>query len=310
MRSSDSILFRALALAAVADWLIGRTLTRGAVFMPKSPTMVTVFQLLGLVGQFAFTLTGLLAIIAMGWLTWHMRRERRGALSLILTTLLAFSILSIFVPSGDWSNVAYHVLVLVAIALLGATARDSRVWIFPGIALGLAQLYQTSAALSSAFHLSEPLPLTLLWFALGELFVVASGFALWWISARGRSRGWMWLIATLAAIAFAGIYLVNPSITAMLAIWSIGLTLYLPMPLYAFSLLLTVLTMIVWLRENAGAGWAIPLLAASGYAPQISTEVFLSIVAVWLLARVPVSQVETTPASQSPLRNLAHNPSG
>ncbi len=310
MRSSESILLRGLALASVADWLIGRTLTRGAVYMPKSPSMVVVFQLLGLVGQFAFTLTGLLALLAIGWLAWQMRREGRAALSFILIALLAISLLFVFVPTGDWGNVAYHLLVLGAMVLLGATARESRVWIFPGIALGLAQLYQTSAALSSALHLSELLPFTLLWFFLGEFFVVASGFAFWWISARGRARWWMWLIATLAALMFSGIYLVNPSITAMIAIWSMGLTLYLPMPLYAFSLLLTVLTMIVWLRENERAGWAIPLLAASGYAPQISTEVFLSIIALWLLTRVPLLKVETPPFSQSPLRNLAHNPSG
>jgi len=64
-------LFRWLTLAALADWLITRTLTRSAIFMPKSPPVIAVYQALTVIGQLAFTLTALVALIVIGWIAFH-----------------------------------------------------------------------------------------------------------------------------------------------------------------------------------------------------------------------------------------------
>lgn len=77
-------------------------------------------------------------------------------------------------------------------------------------------------------------------------------------------------------------HLAAPALTGILAIWSTGLTLYLPWPLYALSLWLACAVVAGSLRRNDPTGWAILLLAAGGYAPQLSTHVFLGLVALWL----------------------------
>ncbi|MEK7786218.1 MAG: hypothetical protein AAB658_12470, partial [Chloroflexota bacterium] len=58
------VFFRWLTIAALADWLITRTVTRTAIFMPKPPPVVAAYQALTLLGQLAFTVTGLLALAA------------------------------------------------------------------------------------------------------------------------------------------------------------------------------------------------------------------------------------------------------
>jgi hypothetical protein len=72
--------------------------------------------------------------------------------------------------------------------------------------------------------------------------------------------------------------------TGIIAIWSMGLTLYLPWPLYALGLWLTGVTVIQAMRQGNAAGWAILLLMAGGYAPQLSVHAFLSLLAQWMLA--------------------------
>ncbi len=72
--------------------------------------------------------------------------------------------------------------------------------------------------------------------------------------------------------------------TGILAICSSGLTLYLPWPLYALALLLACVMVIGCLRRGEPAGWALLLLAAGGYAPQLSYQAFLGLVGLWLLA--------------------------
>ena len=89
-------------------------------------------------------------------------------------------------------------------------------------------------------------------------------------------------------------HLVNPAMSGILAIWSTGLTLYLPWPLYAVSLWLVSVAAIVSLRRGDPAGWAILLLVAGGYAPQLSAQLFLSLIALWLLAP-PVTQPAVAP---------------
>jgi hypothetical protein len=100
----------------------------------------------------------------------------------------------------------------------------------------------------------------------------------------------------------------NPSMAGILAIWSIGLTLYLPWPLYAVSLWLAGAAAITALRQGQPAGWVILLLAAGGYAPQLSSQVFLGLVALYLLglnahrpAEKPLSDANIQPAYEGSL---------
>lgn len=290
-------LLRWLALAAVADWLIARTFTRAAIFIPKPPVLA-LYQALTLAGQLATSLTGLLGLGMLGWMAWREWQTGRQpdsfspgiatrsvlgvGLSLILLSQVGFSLMFLWVAPTGWGVVANLGLGLVAVVIIAARSRQIAL-LLPALVLLLGRLYQLLPAWYTACGWPGPPPLTETLFNLGELLVVLSAGGLWAAYGRGASRREMYLAAG-PALAFAGLYLANPALTGTLAVWSTGLTLYLPWPLYALSLWLASVTAVVALRRNKPAGWAILLLAAGGYAPQLSTQAFLGLIALWLLA--------------------------
>lgn len=300
-RTSLYLLIRWLALVAVADWLINRSLTRFAIFMPKSGIVLTLYQALTEVGQFAFTLTGLLAVVTLSWLAWEGRQRQRGLWSLIILALLASSLIYVVIPPRDWMPVSYHLLMLAAIVLLAV--RLPLVLILPGVALFVGELYQLGAAVGNALVLPGPIPWSSTLFNVGEMLVVASAYALWFVYGRGRTGYLTWLLAAILALSFAIFYFFQPAMAGIMVIWSIGLTLYLPWPLYALSMWLAGATFGVSLRRYNGVSWAILLLLAGGYAPQVSTYAFLGLVALWLLSAEPVPSVELVTAARDAINS-------
>ena len=160
----------------------------------------------------------------------------------------------------------------------------------PAAAVLVSILYQVGPALYEALHWTEAPLFTDMGFYLGELLVVLSPILLWTVYGRGASRR-IWLLSLLPAAGFAAMYLASPSMTGVMAIWSTGLTLYLPWPLYAVSLWLASVTVVVSVRRGNPVGMAIVLLAAGGYAPQLSTQHFLGLIGLWLMTQ-PIQQPE------------------
>jgi len=287
-------LFRWLTLAALADWLITRTLTRSAIFVPKSPPVITAYEALGLIGQWAFTLTSLLALVAVGWMAFRLLRARRGiVLPITLLGLLALSLLFVVIPPGGWLAVDYHLLVIAAAGLIGwgmwtrAGGGGRKIaWVFPALALLAGEALQLNQALFGAMRWPGPPPGAMTLFNLGELFAVLSMVGLWWAYCwyPGQDGIRPYVLAALPALAFSAAHLINPAMTGIVAIWSTGLTLYLPWPVYAVSLWLAGVVVFASLRRGDAVGWAVLLLAAGGYAPQLSTQVFLILIALWLLS--------------------------
>ncbi|MBI4671068.1 MAG: hypothetical protein HY741_05310 [Chloroflexi bacterium] len=338
-------LVRWLAIAAVIEWLVGRTLTRGAYFIPKTSPVLGLYQGLTLVGQFAFTLTGVLALVAAGWLAWRMRAELRGIFSLMLLALLAASVGFVFVAPSAWARVGYHLLVLSALVpilrnlyakskdfppRIPANLRESgcekirvdssrgvrakirgfligfslselgmvalrahpifrlSVWTLPAAAMIVGELYLLDGALANALHAQTVTPLSSALYNTGELLVVATPFAMWWMYAR-RTSGWMYATAAIPALAFALAYWRSPALTGIVAMWSLGLSLYLPWVLYAVSAWLMGVALLTFWRRDVNASphleWAVLLMIATGYAPPVSTHALLGLIALWLLTR-------------------------
>lgn len=271
-----------LTLAALADWLITRTLLRLAIFAPKSPPVIAVYQTFSLTGQLATSLVSLLGLGMLGWIAWHDWQTRRTLwLPLVLLSQVMFSLIFLVVTPSGWWIIGPHLLNVLAAGMIALRARQAVV-LLPMLALLVSRFYQMLPALYTAWQWPGPPPLTEALFNLGELLVVLSSVGFWWAFGRGASRR-DWLAAACPALVFSALYLVNPAMTGILAIWSIGLTLYLPWPFYAMSLWLAGVAVITSLRRGNLAGWAILLLAAGGYAPQLSAQAFLSLIALWLL---------------------------
>jgi hypothetical protein len=282
------IFFRWLTVAALIEWLIGRTLIRSAIYMPKTPLMVDAYQALGAIGQVAFTLTSLLAVLAVLWIAWQGRRNI--AFSLLLITGVVFSLVFIFVmPEGWWLVIDRMLIVAIVTVLLGRlwrAAGDRRRKIavtIPMLAVWLGAVYQLLPALAQALQLPEAPTLGQTLFNAGEILVALTPIALW-LLVRPHERTRVYVLAAIPAILFSIMHLAAPAMISIMSIWSIGLTLYLPWPIYALSLWLGTVIVFSALKHDQPIGWALLLLLAAGYAPQVSTQVFISIIALQLLS--------------------------
>ena len=284
--------FRWLTIAALIEWLIGRTLTRSAIYMPKTPLMISAYQALGAIGQVALTLTSLLALLALLWIAWQERRNLAFSLLLIASAVLSLAFI-VVMPEGWWlvfDRIMIVAIVTVLIGRLWRTARDRRWSIavtIPMMAVWLGALYQLLPALAQAFQLPAAPPLGHALFNVGEILVALTPIALWLVW-RPRERKRVYGLAAIPAILFAIMHLAAPAMTSILSIWSIGLTLYLPWPIYALSLWLGALVVVSALKRDQPIGWALLLLVTAGYAAQVSTQVFISIIALWMLSAEPL----------------------
>jgi len=326
--------FRWLAYAALADWLLGRTLSRSAIFMPKTPLVISAYQALNFLAAFAATLASLLAWIALLWIAWRSwqafgevrRRPRRqarydadggvGALgedvgvgldsgggradqrrflagafaASMPLTILALVLLSgygLIRPLNGWASISNHLLGLLLVSMLmaqgwGRTRQKPKPsTLVPATAIILGILYQLLPAAQPELGLMGP-PLSNALFGLGELLFVLTAVAVWWENGRS-APGWAYGVAAGPALAFAALRLANPALAGILAIWSAGLTLYLPGPLYGLGIWLGSVATIAMLKEGRPAAWAILLFASAGFAPQLSTQLFLGLIALWIL---------------------------
>ncbi len=286
-----------LAIAAVVEWLIGRTITRSAIFMPKSPLFITVYQALGTIGQVTFTLTSLLALIGMVGIVWQERRQRLFAFLFGVSIVLSL-IFIVVAPTDWWAVLNWAWLMVIVAALIGRLWFTTAEWpwkialTLPALAMWVGALYHLLPALAQALHLPETSALAPGLFNLGEALVVLSPIGLWWV-LRSQVRSRAYLIAAVPALAFSIVHAVNPAMTSMIAIWSIGLTFYLPGLIYAVSLWLCGAVILSTVRRDQPIGWALLLLLAGGYAPQVSTHVFLCLIALWLMILITVNVPRT-----------------
>src|SRR3990172_4147179 len=99
MRRAPDLL-RWLALAALAEWLIARSASRAAIYMPKSAAALAAFRGMTLAGQLALSLASLLALLTLVSIAF--RGHRSLALSILLSALVAASLVSMVVPLAGY----------------------------------------------------------------------------------------------------------------------------------------------------------------------------------------------------------------
>lgn len=290
---------RWLGLAALADWWITRTLSRAGIFIPKTPALISAYQTLTTIGQVATALAGLLALAGLAWIVREEWRRRPAGLNAgLLAVAGVLSVVFVFVPPARGRLLLAHLAFLGSIGVLGKRLIRQRPWLaVPVGAYLLARAYHLLPAVYEVADLPGPPPLSTELFRLGELLVVATGVAIWSYWGRAASRR-AWLGAAVPTVAFSGMVLSAPSMVGILSIWSTGLTLYLPWPVYALGLWLAAATVVHSFQAgDSRVGWAILLMAAGGYAPQLSTQILFGLIALWLLGEAG------EPAATSARRN-------
>jgi hypothetical protein len=222
------------------------------------------------------------------WIAWQERRNVPFALLLIVSVV--FSLTLIFVMPEGWGLVIDRlVIVAIVTVLMGRVWRNNgdRRWkiavTIPMLAVWLGAMYQLLPALAQALQLPAAPALGQTFFNVGEILAALTPIALWLV-VRPQARRRVQALAAIPAILFSIMHSAAPAMTSILSIWSIGLTLYLPWPIYAISLWLGTIVVISSVRQEQPIGWALLLLLAAGYAPQVSTQVFIGISALWMLS--------------------------
>ena len=71
------------------------------------------------------------------------------------------------------------------------------------------------------------------------------------------------MLAAIPAILFSIMHVVAPAMLSVMAIWSIGVTLYLPWPIFALSLWLGTIVILSALKRDQPIGWVLLLLFAA-----------------------------------------------
>ncbi|MBX3001465.1 MAG: hypothetical protein KF893_23290 [Caldilineaceae bacterium] len=291
---SFDLMLRLLAIAALMDWLLTRTLTRLAIFIPKTPAMITGYEVLAFVGQVGSSLAGLLVLAGVGWIIGQeVRRQRPPGLPAILAARLGLSLLFLVIAPAAWLSAVAHLLTLAAIFwLVGAfLARDGRsggfaplhvALLLPALVLSLGEVFHLIPVLYRLLGWSGPPSFTLPIFNLGELLFIVAPILFWWNWGRGASRR-AWIGGLIPAALFAALYVASPAMTATIVIWSTGMTLYLPWPLYVLSFWLAGTTILACVQRQDRVGWGLVLFAAGGYAPQFSVQIFFSLMALWVM---------------------------
>ncbi|MCA9900946.1 MAG: hypothetical protein H6654_08200 [Ardenticatenaceae bacterium] len=306
----QQLFFKWLALAAVVEWLLVRTLTRAAIHVPKSPGMIAGYTAVNQIGLVSATFVGLLALLLLLWIAWQNRRD--SWLPLPLVGLALLSVLFLFIVPPAWLALLYQLLALSAVLLLcarvfgeggeGTNGEERRrqgtaALLFPAAALIAGLLVQLLPNLYALLGWPGPPPLTAVFFNMGEIFVVGSVAVWWW--GYGRSHAWQhWVLAAVPALLFALSFWRDPAMTGILTIWSTGLTLFLPWPIYALALWLAGVTVLAAWSHHPSVAYAILLLIAAGYTPQLSSQLFSALIALWLLASAtPVAQMASQPVT-------------
>ncbi len=302
-------LFRWFILAVLGDWLVTRTLGRLAIFVPKSPPLLLVYKGMTLSGQFASVFAVVLTYLAWVWLIGKLWKETPRWITLIAALLLGVSLASLFIAPTPYSLPGFNLLTLLLVGWLGYQIalhiRRPSDWgmLMPAFALSLSTLYLLAQTSRYLFFETEGQKAVTFLYHLGEILVVLSPLAIL-VSLYHRlptvSRK-LNLWTFLPSATFAAIYWFNPSMTGILAIWSIGISLFLPWPLYCLGLWAWVSVLAAAKDPYPSLSAALILLAAAGFAPQLSSQTFWGIMALFLLKET----MEGWSASQASITALS-----
>ncbi|MFZ5823814.1 MAG: hypothetical protein ACOY94_05735 [Bacillota bacterium] len=285
-------LLRALLWAVGAEFLLVRLLSRVGVFIPKSGAVEAGYRGAVWLGEVAFNLSLMLAVVVLALLL----RLHRRPLALLAGAAGLLALLGARLPGGAPLAAA---LLPVAVAALGITAAlRAPAALRPGLGLILlAQLLRYAAGGLQLgwvlFDLPGELPGAAWLLRVGELLAVLAPIALGTAALRLTGLRRASLLAVGAPALLAAALLVEPDITAILAMFSLGFTLSWPALLYLLGAGAVVLALSA-LPSGQRLGLALLLLAGIGL--NVNQQHLITLVG-WALLALPLSLREEVDGS-------------
>jgi len=290
-----------LVTAAVAETLFLRLTTRVGVHLPKGDIASAGIHAASFVGTLALNFASVLTIgLVVVLLALLVLRVEGGAARLTLAALSAgmlWGLGSTLASDSLLANALFGLTMTALVLVMGvAVAWRARLSREARLAIGLMvasyacyQYYSLAHLLYRALDYSTVPPLAVPMLRLGEGLVVVAAAAVFW--AWGARS---WRRAGVAGASFTGVAMLvvaagsfAPAATSsILALWTTGLSLFLPLPLYLLALGLYLLTVFACLRRGedfwTGAGLLLVLLA--GYMPEATYDHLLLLLGVAFVA--------------------------
>lgn len=279
-----------LPVAALTELSLTRTFYRVGIYIPREGPFRSVYAILTEVGSFAFNLSAVLAVLAIGLLAAAAGRRGRMTVAVVLSAFLAAVLLTSLSGSYDLGPTARLTFVLAVGAVawpfvrsLGPTAERLAV---AGVALAAA-LSAYAGLVGDAARLlpssDGPGGATAAQLA-GEAVVVATAFALFaaW-AARDGLRPWPVALGAIPAAALIVAWKANGAVTGILVLWTAGLRLYLPVWLYALALGAFAAAAVGWLPRRPWRAAGLSLLFVGGFLLESTYLQSLAVIALVLL---------------------------
>lgn len=287
-------LLAAIAVVGLIELALLRLLYRIGLFIPRDGPFLDVYRLTTWLGSLAFdlvTILALAALAALALLSWRTRRAETVAFGALL--LLAVAVPFVPAEGEDLGRAAFTTSALAAVAAIAARSlRSHPVPLAERIAVvavaavvATAQWHVLAEAVARAS--GTAVAGASLDARIGEGIALLAAFALAAAALRGARPARRALIAAaVATAALASALVALPHLTGIVLLWSAGLTLALPLPLYlgAFAALLVAIAAELRRPERRPRAAAMAILLAAGVVPQSSAHALLAVVALAALA--------------------------
>jgi len=303
-----------LIAAVLAETLLLRIVVRVGVHVPKHSVLTGLFETASTLGSLAFNFASVLALVLLTLvLTFVIANKRSRAFSPLIALLSAGLFLGLFltlVTDTPEADALFGVsAALLAITILIVATRTGDLTPAVAVALGLmvaAYLSYEYYTLSYVFYrildyaAIPPLSLDALRFGEAMAMVAAGAVFFAWGLPRwgliGRAGGAV-VAVTILALTAAGLSPV--STMAILALWTTGVSLFLPFPIYLLALALFLLTLVACFRDR-NASWiaaGLLLVLLAGYMAESTYQHLLFLLGIVFLSGI-VKEEDTPPASQ------------
>lgn len=274
-----------LPFVVLAELLLMRMFYRVGIFIPKEGVFRAVYAVLSDVGSFAFDLSSVLTLVALGLLTWSALRRENRSLAFVIAAFVVSILAARVVGVQAVGPVPRLAFLLALLAVAGPFLRSTadlahRLLVAAVVACFMLSAYGGIAQGTGVIRAPGVAGAQLV----AELVVVfaAAIAATAWLRTDGFRPRPPVVAAPLAAT-FVAAWTANGAVTGILVLWTVGLRLYLAPWIYAIVLWAFLTAALGWLPRWPWRSAGLVLLIAGGMLLGSTYQQSLGVLAVVLL---------------------------
>jgi hypothetical protein len=293
---------KGLLVAGIIEFSLIRTFSRMGILLPPGEPVMSIFNTMMFVGSVALNFASLLVIMVLLWASYFLLNYRSKADRIagsLLVIVVPLSLLFLAVTPSLLVSILYNMLSLFLVTILGVSliSEGGSIERWLGVAITLSFVTTYLFKILPLFDQLLGLSLNVAGVGilnLGEaLAVVATPFVFLLTCRYRRGSGKALLrgnlrtviVSTTMAGLFGSFYLATPWITSILAVWTLGFTMYLPFPFYIIAIWLFLYSLFSLPAEKRGLAYGMVLILLAGHLIQLTYLNLLAILGMLLLTR-------------------------